>query len=379
MFTKFWKRKPPVARLNTARPSRPATVHDVQAIGSQLMEHWYALERKRARKKMLRWLGAFAVLGALVFYVMIWSDNDRVVLNHTSLDKPFVGVPGGKGTGLVAVMRISGSIDGDYLGDNSPENTVRVLRESFVQAEGQKNLAGVLLLIDSPGGGAAASAQLYRLTKRFRNSHPDIPVVAYISQSAYSGGYWAALGAEKIIADPVAVVANIGVIQRFFNTSKLGDAIGVTEEEVSTGPRKNAGSQWRNLSPDDRTMMSRAAQGFFEHFLENMSDSREIPIEILMREASEAQGSTSGAWFSAKDALARKLVNEIIPVEDFLEHEAPKFAAKKKFAEIDYVSLEKDKNEITDSIKKSSQAVAAGLLRALKQEAAQSSKSIRAE
>lgn len=360
-------------------PARPLTLRDAEAIGTKLMEHWYALERRRARNKLLRRFAVFLVFGLLVFFMLSGSGDDRVVLNHTSLDKPFVGVTGGKGTGLVAVIKISGGIDGDYLGDNSPENTVRVLRESFVQAEGEKNLAGVLLLIDSHGGGANASAQLYRLTKRFRKAHPDIPVIAYVSQGAYSGGYWAALGAERIIVDPEAVVANIGVIQRLFNTSKLGDAIGVTENEVATGPRKNAGSQWRELSREDRHMMSRASNATFLHFLDAMSDSRGIPVDTLLREARAAQGRTSGAWFSSTDALQGKLVDEIIPVEDFFEHEAPKFAAKKKFAAIEYVSLEKDADTLSKTITKSGHALAAGLFRALKKEAVQSGKSIRAE
>lgn len=359
--------------------ARPLTVRDVEAVGSRLMEHWFVLEKKRVRNKLLRRFIALLVFGVLAFFIFSGSDKDRVVLNHTSLDKPFVGVVGGKGTGLVAVIKISGGIDGDYLGDNSPENTVRVLRESFVQAENEKKLAGVVLLIDSHGGGANASAQLYRLTKRFRKAHPDIPVIAYVSQGAFSGGYYAALGAERIIVDPEATVANIGVIQRLFNTSKLGDAIGVTENEVATGPRKNTGSQWRELSREDRRMMSRASHTTFLHFLEAVSESRGIPIETLLREAKEAQGRTSGAWFSSTDALKGKLVDEIIPVEDFFEHEAPAFAAKKKFAEIEYVSLEKDAATLTNSITKSGQALAAGLFRALKQEAVQSSKSIRAE
>jgi signal peptide peptidase SppA len=343
------------------------------------MEHWYALERKRVRKKMLRWLSALTVLGALMLFVISGSDNDRVVLNHTPLDKPFVGVSGGKGTGLVAVIKISGGIDGSYHGDNSPENTVRVLRESFVQAEGKKNLAGVLLLIDSYGGGAAASALLYRLCKKFRKSNPDIPVVAYVSESAYSGGYYAAVCAERIVVDPQAVVGSIGVIQRFFNTSKLGDAIGVTEHEIATGPRKGVGGQWREFTLEDKRMLQRTSNAMFHQFLEAVNDTRKIPLDTLLRESKEPLGRTSGASFSAQDALSGELVDEIVAVEDFFEHEAPKFAAKKKFADIEYVSLEKDVNGIAESMKKSSQALATGLFRALKQEAQQSTQSIRAE
>ena len=377
----YLKRKPqePSHGAASLDPSRPVTVRDLETVGSTLIEHWYALEKKRERNRSIRRLIVLGLFVAGVFFVLNGSGDDRVVLNHTSLDKPFAGVSGGKGTGRVAVIKISGGIDGDYLGDNSPENTVRVLRESFVQAEGEKKLAGVLLLIDSPGGGANASAQLYRLTKRFRKAHPDIPVLAYVSQGAYSGGYYAALGAERIIVDPEAVVANIGIIQRLFNTSVLGNTIGVTENEVATGPRKNAGSQWRELSREDRRMMSRASHTAFLHFLEAVSDSRGIPVETLLREATQAQGRTSGAWFSSTDALAGKLVDEIIPIEDFFEHAAPAFAEKKKFSEIEYVSFEKDTDTISGAVSKSAQALAGGMLRSLKHEALRNGKSIRAE
>lgn len=360
-------------------PARPATVHDIEAIGITIVERCFALERKRTRNKFLQRFAALLVFAALVMFMLSGSGNDRVVLNHTLLDKPFVGVTGGKGTGLVAVIKISGTIAGSYHGDNSPDNTVRVLRESFVQAENEKNLAGVVLLVDSFGGGAASSALLYRLGKKFRKAHPDIPVVAYVEQDAYSGGYYAALGAERIVVDPEATLGNIGVIQRFFNTSKLGDTIGVTEHEVATGPRKGVGGQWREFTPDDKVMMQRSVDALFHHFLEAVHESRGIPFDTLVREAKEAQGRPSGAWFSSTDALAGKLADEIVPVEDFFEYEAPKFATKKNFAAIEYVSLEKDQNAFAKSLKKSGQALATGILRALKQEASGGIQSLRAE
>ncbi len=353
-------------------------LRDIAHVGNQLvcdiLHAWDRRERRLARHKWL-WRIFFLALASFFF---LSSGERRTVVTGALLHKPLSGIVGGKGTGNVAVIKIEDEIGGDYLGENSSSNTVQYLQESFELAISDKNLAGVVLYINSPGGSANASAQLCRGVKKFRKQNPKLPVIAYVSQSAYSGGYYVAVCAERIIADPEATVANIGVIMRLFNTSRLGNVIGVTENEISTGPRKNAGSQWKKLSRNDRAMIQQSLAGPFDHFLRAVSDGRGIPLETLRKESQKAFGITSGAWFSAEDALKKNLIDEIIPIEDFFETEALFFAQTRKFAEIRYVQYEK-REEISSILGKRSTTLARSLVRAIHEEMSRPTMKLRAE
>ncbi len=325
------------------------TAKDVEhALASGMQSFFKERERYNRRRfwKHLFFLIFFAGFAGSYYL----SSLDRgVKIDDRYYGKSFPGVSGGVGTGKVYFVKLEGGISGGYFGDQDQDNTVVYIKVALENALDEKHLAGIVLNIDSPGGGATASAQIYRILRKFRAQHKDIPVYSYVSDGAYSGGYYAALGTERIIADPEATVANIGVISSYYNTSRLGKLLGITQEEFATGPNKGVGAQWRPITKNNRKMILGDIDAKFEHFLKAVSDSRNIPLDDLRREAKEPLGRTSGAWFPATTALERNLIDEIVPSEDFFALYSPKFAQKNKFKEIEYIRYQ-PKTALTDKI-----------------------------
>ncbi len=313
------------------------TATDIEHALACGMRSFFKERERYNRRRFWKHSSTLVVLLGLFGSYYLSSLDSGVKIDDRSYGKSLPGVSGGSGTGKVFFVKLEGGISGGYFGDQDQDNTVIYIKEALENALEEKHLAGIVLNIDSPGGGATASAQIYRILKKFRAEHKDIPLYSYVSDSAYSGGYYAALGTERIIADPEATVANIGVIISYHNTSRLGKLLGITEEEFATGPNKGIGGQWRPITKNNRKMILVNIDDKFEHFLNAVSDSRNIPIEDLRHEAKEPLGRTSGAWFPAEVALRRNLIDEIVPAEDFFALYAPKFAQKNKFKEIEYI------------------------------------------
>ena len=313
------------------------TASDIEHALSSGMKSFFKERERYNRRRFWKHFFLLSVFVGFAGSYYLSSLDGGVKIDDRSYGKPSPGVAGGTGVGKVFFIKLEGGIGGGYFADQEQDNTVIYIKEALENALEEKKLAGIVLNIDSPGGGAPASAQIYRILKKFRALHKDIPVYSFISDGAYSGGYYAALGTERIIADPEATAGNVGVISSYYNTSRLGKLLGITQEEFATGPNKGIGAQWRPITKDNRKMILANIEAKFEHFLKAMSDSRNIPLEVLRREAKEPLGDASGAWFPAGIALERNLIDEIVPAEDFFALYAPKFAQKNKFKEIEYI------------------------------------------
>jgi protease-4 len=125
--------------------------------------------------------------------------------------------------GNVAVVEIQGSITGE---------TASGVVENLREARQNDSIEAVVLDVDSPGGTAAASEQLYLAVKR---TAAEMPVVTSVTGTAASGSYYAAIPSEQIYVTPASVVGSVGV-------RATVPASGPVEGEVVTGPDKNSGS-----------------------------------------------------------------------------------------------------------------------------------------
>ena len=101
-------------------------------------------------------------------------------------------------------------------------------------------------------------------------------------------------------------------------------------------------------------------------------------MDVLRKESKEAQGRTSGAWFAAEDALDKKLIDEIVPVEDFLDKKAKELAKEQKVKEIEIVRYEKNLS-ISDQFSKKTEAIFRAMTRVVVEEFSGKKAHIRAE
>lgn len=316
---------------------------------------------ERAGKSKVRWR-RFSFLLFLILSFFAWMKWNEQMGNGLLIEqKPFrtMAITGsGWSTAHIAVIPIRGTIDGDPLGPAEVSNTPRYLYDTLALAKKEKNLAAVVIYIESGGGDMYASTESYRLIHNFMKEM-KIPVYAYVPRQAYSGAYYIALGAGEVVADPVAEIGNIGVIMRRLKTYGFGKRLGIEMESIKSGPHKDAGDQWKRPSAADRAIDQRSIDVLFEQFLQAVTLSRpQYSLEDLKGEAKKQGGVTSGAWFIARDAKEKGLIDKTMTFGEFLVYVTQNIAKndKRKFHNAEFVKYD-EKLSILDEWKSSAKKV----------------------
>ena len=158
----------------------------------------------------------------------------------------------------VLMLEIAGPIrDSDEPGSfglGTREGTVARVRAELDLARKDAAVKAVLLRIDSPGGTVTASDIVYHEILRFKEER-KIPVVAQLMGVAASGGYYVAMSADAIWANPTTLTGSIGVIFAGVNVSGLMDKLGIADQTLVSGDRKDTGSPLRPMRPDERAQL----------------------------------------------------------------------------------------------------------------------------
>ena len=137
-------------------------------------------------------------------------------------------------------------------------------------------VSALIFRIDSPGGSALGSDVIWReieLTKKKK------PVVISMSDVAGSGGYWIAMNANKIVAQPQTLTGSIGVISGKFNMSKLFDKLGITAERIALGKRADMFTSFRSLTEEERTLLKTEILWIYDQFITKVSIGRNLEKE----------------------------------------------------------------------------------------------------
>jgi protease IV len=167
----------------------------------------------------------------------------------------------------------------------------------------------IILRIDSPGGSTAGSQEIYREVQKTSSKKK---VVASMGNVAASGGYYVALGANKIVANPASLTGSIGVIIQFSNLKALLNKIGVSQEAVKSGPYKDIGSPVRDMKPEERTLLEGVIKNVHQQFIEVVVKGRKLSREQVEKIA-------DGRIFTGEQAKALGLVDELGSFEDAVE------------------------------------------------------------
>jgi len=203
--------------------------------------------------------------------------------------------------GEVAVLRLHGPIVG---GGRSADLTelARHLRES-------RRVPAVVLDIDSPGGSATASDDLFLAFQRLAAKKP---VVASIRGTGASGAYLAAMAAQRLLANPTAVVGSIGVISASPRLVKLLERAGVEVSETRAGRLKGMGAPWREESPEEHDKEQQVIEAFYASFVRRVAAGRGLSEERVRELA------TGEVWLG-EQALELGLVDEVGDLERAIE------------------------------------------------------------
>lgn len=133
------------------------------------------------------------------------------------------------------------------------------------------HIKGVLFEVDSPGGAVAPSIEVAYALKRLKAVKP---VVVYASGMLASGGYYASIWANKIIANPGAMVGSIGVIMQGANVEELMQKIGIESQVVKAGKYKQVGTPDREWTAEERTELNKVIQDTYAMFVEDVASAR---------------------------------------------------------------------------------------------------------
>lgn len=207
--------------------------------------------------------------------------------------------------GKVAVVSVRGAIvtgrgapspmGGESAGSDVVDEHLRaVLRDEDVRA--------VVLEIDSPGGSAVASDSMRRSVLRVRDS--GRPVVARMGSVAASGGYYAAMGADEIVAQAATLTGSIGVLAGKFVTRDLFEKVGLKREAIRIGARSGMLSSATEFSEEDWAKLNESLDRIYTTFTTLAAEDRGMEVD-------ELESLAKGRVWTGSDALANGLVDHI--------------------------------------------------------------------
>jgi protease IV len=222
----------------------------------------------------------------------------------------------GDGAGKILLLDISGTISeqeksGGLLGRPAP-SMVSIIRESLQKAEKDDRILGLILRINSPGGTVTASDIIHHDIVEFRK-RKHVPVLGCIMGEGTSGGYYVATAADEIIAHPTAVTGSIGVIMMKFNVEGLMGKIGVEEQTVKSGDKKDIMSPFRRATPEEVKLGQEIIDQLYARFLDVIMAR---PGNRLTRD--ELRKLADGRIYTAGQALEGRLIDRVGYLDDVI-------------------------------------------------------------
>lgn len=172
--------------------------------------------------------------------------------------------------------------------------------------EQNKQCKAAVIRINSPGGVVGPSQEIYDAIKRLDTK---IPVVISMGSLAASGGYYAALGARTIFANPGTLTASIGVIMEFMNTEKLFDWAKVERVTMKAGKLKDVGSPSRKMMPEEKEFIQSLLNDVHAQFRAAVKERRHLTDE-------EMEKTTDGRIMTGVQAKNAKLIDAIGGYQD---------------------------------------------------------------
>ena len=167
------------------------------------------------------------------------------------------------------------------------------------QLEQDERVKGVLLRVDSPGGGAAASQEIYAALERLARK---VPLAVSMGATAASGGLMVSMAGERIFANPSTVTGSIGVRMDIPQLQGLMDKVGVGQETLVTAPYKDAASYLHPLTPKDRAYLEHVLMDMHEQFVGIVAKGRHMERERAAKLA-------DGKIFTGQEAQSLGLVD----------------------------------------------------------------------
>jgi protease-4 len=175
--------------------------------------------------------------------------------------------------------------EGDIQSGKSTRESIgsETIAEELRKARNDDKIAAVVLRINSPGGSALASDVMWREVIETKKKKP---VIASMSDVAASGGYYMAMGCNKILAHPNTITGSIGIFGMLFDASELlTGKLGLTFDRVKTGEYADIGTPTKKFTDAERQVIQRAVNEGYENFTSKAAQGRKMPLDTLKKYA----------------------------------------------------------------------------------------------
>jgi protease-4 len=237
------------------------------------------------RSHTLLWV----LIGGGAFFLFVLAVFSLIYLTlHSGTDEAGFGGFGDR-IGVV-------DLDGVIL---SPQPVVGELKR-FAD---DSSIKAIILHVNSPGGGVAASEEIYREVKRIREEKKKRVVVSIETVGA-SGAYYIASASDKIYADNGSIVGSIGVIAQWVNYGELLKWAKLKDIVLKTGEFKDTGNPARDLTPAEQAYMQSLIDNMFGQFVHAVADGRGMKFE-------DVKAIANGKVWTGEQALSMKLIDNV--------------------------------------------------------------------
>jgi protease-4 len=184
----------------------------------------------------------------------------------------------------IAVIYAAGAITGGKSGYdplNGPTVGSDTLIDYIHQARRDSSLRAIVLRIDSPGGSATASDAIWRELTMLKKERADRPIVASMSDLAASGGYYIAMPAHVIVAQPATLTGSIGIFGGKIVTGGVYEKLGAHIQSTSIGKHAEINSPARPYNAGELKKLQEQLQAFYDQFVEKAADARHSTPEKI--------------------------------------------------------------------------------------------------
>ncbi len=241
--------------------------------------------------------------------VGIDKDDNMPVLGIQDMINVKKNVPRDKSGNVIAVYYAYGEIDGGSSASTDEGiNSEKVIKD-LRKLKDDENVKAVVLRVNSPGGSAYGSEQIWYAVNQLKK---EKPVIVSMGDYAASGGYYIACNADTIVAEPTTLTGSIGIFGMMPNAKGLTEKLGVNFDVVKTNPYADFGNLTRPMNDGEKGLMQMHVNKGYELFLTRCSDGRGISMEELDKIA-------QGRVWTGSTAKELGLVDELGGLDKALE------------------------------------------------------------
>lgn len=272
----------------------------------------------------------FFSLGVNFLSSLAFSEMDKWQVDFfEELDQEFTEtiIEEGSAPGSIVVLEVNGVIqdtgDVESLFSSPGYNHKKFLR-MLDRAGEDENVKGIIIRVNSPGGGVLESAEIHDKIVDIKKNNPK-PVYVSMGSMAASGGYYISTPADKIFASPETMTGSLGVIMQGINYAGLAEKYGVKFETIKSGPYKDIMSPTRDITEAERKILQEMVNNSYQGFVNVIAKGRNMPEEKVRQIA-------DGRIYDGRQAKALGLIDEFGYLDETI-------ASMKKLKEVGDVNV----------------------------------------